>query len=131
MDGPPVRLMIDPDAVPKAYHTLIPVPLQWQVAVKAGADQDVALGGFKPVPVGEPVVWSHRMVVNCAKKSSKPCRTVDFQASFTPQGKPTTLKVHSTKYAPSRATRKSVYWTPRMDTAVFRSTKTTAIVPRS
>ena len=79
MDGPPMRLMIDPDAEPKAYYTPIPVPLHWQAAVKAGLDQDVALGVLEPVPVGEPVTWCHRMVV-CAKKNGKPRRTVDFQA---------------------------------------------------
>ena len=79
MDGPPMRLMIDPDAEPKAYHTPIPVPLHWQSAVKDGLDQDVALGVLEPVPIGEPVTWCHRMVV-CAKKNGKPRRTVDFQA---------------------------------------------------
>lgn len=79
MDGPPMRLMIDPNAEPKAYHTPIPVPLHWQTAVKAGLDQDVALGVLEPVPIGEPVTWCHRMVV-CAKKNGKPRRTVDFQA---------------------------------------------------
>ena len=74
-----MRLMIDPDAEPKAYHTPIPVPLHWQSAVKAGLDQDVALGVLEPVPIGEPVTWCGRMVV-CAKKNGKPRRTVDFQA---------------------------------------------------
>ena len=44
MNGPPMRLMIDPNAVSKAHHTSIPVPLHWQAEVKAGLDQDVALG---------------------------------------------------------------------------------------
>ena len=79
MNGPPMRLMIDPNAVPKAHHTPIHVPLHWQAEVKAGLDQDVALGVIEPVPIGEPVTWCHRMVV-CAKKNGKPRRTVDFQA---------------------------------------------------
>ena len=79
MEGEQMRLMIDPNAEPNAHHTPIPVPLHWQSEVKAGLDQDVALGVLEPVPVGEPVTWCHRMVV-CAKKNGKPRRTVDFQA---------------------------------------------------
>jgi hypothetical protein len=79
MEGVPMRLMVNPDAEPVVHHTPIPVPLHWQEEVKAGLDQDVALGVLEPVPVGEPVTWCHRMVV-CAKKNGKPRRTVDFQA---------------------------------------------------
>jgi len=79
MDGPPMKLMIDPDAEPVAYHTPVPVPLHWQNDVKAGLDQDVRLGVLEPVPIGEPVTWCHRMVV-CAKKTGKPRRTVDLQS---------------------------------------------------
>jgi len=60
MDGPPMRLMVDPDAEPVAHHIPVPVPIHWKEEVKAGLDQDVRL-----VPVGEPVTWCHRMVV-CA-----------------------------------------------------------------
>ena len=74
-----MRLMIDKNAEPVAHHTPIPVPLHWQDKVKAGLDQDVALGVIEPVPVGEPVTWCHRMVI-CAKKNGQPRRTVDFQA---------------------------------------------------
>ncbi len=41
MAGPPMRLMVDPDAKPVAHHTPVPVPLHWQDDVKAGLDQDV------------------------------------------------------------------------------------------
>ena len=78
MTGPPIKLMIDQDATPVAYHTPIPVPLHWQEEVKAGLDQDVRLGVIEPVPIGTPVTWCHRMVI-CAKKNGKPRRTVDFQ----------------------------------------------------
>ena len=78
MEGPPLHLMVDPDAEPVAHHTPIPVPLHWQEEVKKGLDQDVRLGVLEPVPVGEPVTWCHRMVV-CAKKNGKPRRTVDLQ----------------------------------------------------
>ena len=79
MEGPPMRLMIDPKAKPTAYHSPIPVPIHWQDDVKAGLDRDVRLGVLEPVPVGEPVTWCHRMVI-CAKKNGKPRRTIDFQS---------------------------------------------------
>ena len=94
MDGPPMKLMVDPDAKPVAYHTPVPVPLHWQEAVKAGLDQDVQLGVLEPVPVGEPVTWCHRMVV-CAKKNGKPRRTVDLQAL----NKHATRETHHTQSA--------------------------------
>ena len=78
MEGPPLRLMIDPAGKPVAFHSPIPVPLHWQEDVKAGLDQDTRLGVIEPVPVGDPVTWCHRMVI-CAKKNGKPRRTVDLQ----------------------------------------------------
>ncbi|MEW8309573.1 MAG: DDE-type integrase/transposase/recombinase [Candidatus Thiodiazotropha endolucinida] len=78
MAGPPMKLMVDSNAEPVAYHTPIPVPIHWRDTVKAGLDQDVRLGVIEPVPIGEPVTWCHRMVV-CAKKNGEPRRTVDLQ----------------------------------------------------
>ena len=78
MCGPPIRLMVNPDARPVAHHTPIPVPVHWQEAVKVGLDQDVRLGVLEPVHVGTPVTWCHKMVI-CPKKSGKPRRTVDLQ----------------------------------------------------
>ncbi|RLJ22718.1 hypothetical protein DJ031_00320, partial [bacterium endosymbiont of Escarpia laminata] len=92
MSGPPLQLMIDPDAKPFACHSPIPVPLHWRADVKAGLDRDVLLGVIEPVPVGEPVTWCHRMVV-CAKKDGKPRRTVDFQ----PLNKYATRETHHTQ----------------------------------
>ena len=79
MEGPPMKLMIEDDAKPVAYHSPLPVPLHWQEEVKRSLDSDVQLGVIEPVPVGEPVTWCHRMVI-CAKKNGKPRRTVDLQA---------------------------------------------------
>lgn len=62
-----MRLMVDPDAGQVAHHTPVPVPLHWQDQVKAGLDQDFALGVIEPVPVGKPLTWCHSMVV-CAKR---------------------------------------------------------------
>lgn len=79
MNGPPMRLMLDPHAEPTAYHKAIPVPIHWREKVKASLEQDVRLGVIEPVPIGEPVTWCHRMIV-CAKKNGEPRRTVDFRA---------------------------------------------------
>ena len=79
MDGPPLRLMVDKNATPSACHKAIPVPLHWMEKVKADMDRDVQLGVIEPVPVGEPVIWCHRMVVT-AKKNGDPRRTVDLQS---------------------------------------------------
>ena len=79
MEGPPLKLMVDPHAEPVAHHTPIPVPLHWQNQVKEGIDKDVRLGVLEPVPIGEPVTWCHRMVV-CPKRNGEPRRTVDLQA---------------------------------------------------
>ena len=78
MSGPHMRLMVDPNAKPVAFHTPIPVPVHAQEEVKAGLDQDVRLGVIEPVPVGTPVTWCARMVTQW-KKSGKHRRTVDFQ----------------------------------------------------
>ncbi|KAK3875216.1 hypothetical protein Pcinc_011499 [Petrolisthes cinctipes] len=79
MSGPPMRLLVDPNAKPVAYYTAIPIPVHWQDDVKACLDQDVQLIVIEPTPIDTPVTWCHRIVV-CAKKSGKPRRTVDFQA---------------------------------------------------
>ena len=92
MSGPPIRLMVDPDARPVAHHTPIPVPVHWQDEVKAGLDQDVRLGVIEPVPVGTPVTWCHKMVI-CPKKSGKPRRTVDLQ----PLNRHATRETHHTQ----------------------------------
>ena len=89
MSGPPLKLMIDPDATPFEYYTPIAVPLHWRADLKACLDCDVFLGVIEPVPVGEPVTWCHRMVV-CAKKDGKPRRTVEFQ----PLNKHATRETH-------------------------------------
>ena len=52
MEGPLMRLVIDPHVIPTAYHSPIPVPLHWQDEVIAGLDRDVRLGVLEPVPIG-------------------------------------------------------------------------------
>ena len=70
-----MRLMIDPDTVPVAHHTPVPIPLHWQEEVKAGLDQDVVLGVIEPVPVGD----QYPLVI-CAKKNGQPRHTINLQA---------------------------------------------------
>ena len=79
MSGPPMELMVDPEATPVAHNSPIPVALHFQEPVKAGLDMDVNLEVIENVPTGTPTEWCHRMVV-CPKKDGKPRRTVDFQA---------------------------------------------------
>ena len=78
MTGPPLRIMIDPNATPFAVHKPIPIPIHWQEDIYEGLKQDERLGVIEAVPVGTPVTWCHRMVV-VPKKSGKPRRTVDLQ----------------------------------------------------
>ena len=79
MSGPPMKLMVDPNATPVAHHKAIPVPLHFREKVKQDLDRDVRLGVLERVPTGFPTTWCHRMVV-CAKKDGTPRRTIDFQA---------------------------------------------------
>lgn len=110
MTGPPVKLMVDPEAKPVAVHTPIPVPMHWQAKVKAGLDRDVSLGVIEPVPIGEPVTWCHRMVV-CRKKNGEPRRTVDLQtlnAHCTRETHHTQSPFHQARAIPSNK-KKSVF----------------------
>ena len=118
MDGPPLRLMIDPNATPTAHHSPIPVPLHWQDEVRAGLDRDVRLGVLEPVPIGEPVTWCHRMVT-CAKKNGSLRRTIDLQ----PLNTHATRETHHTQSPFHQArsvphdTKKTVFdaWNPTGD----------------
>ena len=79
MEGPPLRLKIDPYAKPVACHKPIDVPIHWRDDVKAGLDQVCRMRVIEEVPIGTPATWCHRMVI-AAKKNGKPRRTVDLQA---------------------------------------------------
>ncbi len=78
MSGRPLTVHFRPEAVPKAFHTPIPVPHHWKEAVKADLDRDVRLGTIEPVPQGTPTLWCARAVV-VPKKDGTPRRTVDLQ----------------------------------------------------
>ena len=92
MEGPPMKLMIEENAMAVAHHTPVPVLIHWQERVNADIERDVALGVLVPVPIGEPATWCHRMVV-CAKKNGQLPRTVDFQ----PLNKYATRETHHTQ----------------------------------
>ena len=79
MSGPPMKLMVDPNAIPVAHHKAIPVPIHFKDKVKEDLDRDVRLDVIEPVPTGTPTTWCHKMVV-CAKQNGDPRRTIDFQA---------------------------------------------------
>ena len=93
MDGsPPLRIFIDDDATPVAVHTPSQVPLHWQHDVKRGLDRDCKLGVLEKVPVNDPVIWSHRMVIS-PKSDGSPRRVVDF----TPLNKFAPRQTHHTE----------------------------------
>ena len=71
MSGPPMKLMVDPNATPVTHHKAIPVPLHFKKRVKEDLDRDVLLGVLERVPTGTPTTWCHRMVV-CAKQDGTP-----------------------------------------------------------
>ena len=62
MDGPQLRLMVEPDAWPVAHHAPIPVPVHWQDDMKACLNRDIRLGVIEPVPIGKPVTWCQKIV---------------------------------------------------------------------
>ena len=77
MTGPEIYFHVDADAVPRAGHTPAPVPLHWLDAVKEQLESDVAMGVLEKVPIGEPSLWCHRMVIT-PKSDGSPRRTVDL-----------------------------------------------------
>ena len=78
MRGDPLPIRTDPDAIPVAAHSPIPVPLHWEECVKQDLDRNVARGVIEPVPINTPVTWCARMVV-VLKHDGTPRRTVDLQ----------------------------------------------------
>ena len=77
MTGPAMSLHVNPEAAPRSVHTPLPVPIDWQEAVKKQLDDDVNLGVLEKVPFGEPSLWCHRMILT-RKSNGTPRRTVDL-----------------------------------------------------
>ena len=78
MSGKPQHIHLQPDAVPHASHSPIPIPHNWKKEVKNQLDKDVEMGILRKAPVGEPTEWCMNMVT-VAKKDGSPRRTIDFQ----------------------------------------------------
>ena len=72
------HIHLQPNAVPYAVHSPIPVPHHEKATVKALLDLYVQRGIITPVPLGTPVVWCALMVIG-RKKDGSPRITVDFQ----------------------------------------------------
>ena len=77
MDGPPLEMHMEEQAVPRSCSTPLPLPLHWAEEVKNDIYRDEALGIIEDVPYGEPSPWCHRMVVT-RKHDGSPRRTVDL-----------------------------------------------------
>ena len=98
LEGPPLRLMIHPDAKPVACHTPIDVPIHWRDDVKAGLDQDCKMGVIEVVPVGTPVTWCHRIWLYVQRRTaSLGGRCICRHLTLTPTGILTTHRDTSTK----------------------------------
>ena len=72
-----MRLHVDKDAKPTAYHSPAIVPLHFREKVKDGLDADERLGVIERVPEGVPTTWLHRLVI-AVKPNGEPRRTVDL-----------------------------------------------------
>ena len=79
MSGQPLDVHFRPDALPKAFHTPIPVPHHLKDEVNAALDADVRLGTIERVPPGNPTICCSRIVV-MPNKNGSPHRPVDLQA---------------------------------------------------
>ena len=93
MEGPPLRLMIDPDAKPVACHTPIDVPIHWRDDVKAGLDQDCNMGVIEAVLSLGAIAWLSVQ----RRTASLGGRSIYRHSMFTPPGRLTTHRDPSTK----------------------------------
>ena len=92
VEGPPLRLHVDPQAEPTTVCSRAKVPIHWEDQVKDDLKRDEALGVIEKVPYGEPSTWCHRMVVT-RKDNGDPRRTVDLS----PLNKHCIREVHAMK----------------------------------
>ena len=92
MEGPPIRIHVDPNATPISLSKPAPVPLHWQEEVENDLNRDVAMDVLERVPLGEPTKWCFRMVVR-RKDNGSPRRTVDLS----PMNKFCEREVHGSK----------------------------------
>ena len=69
MKGEPLRLHVDPNAVPVAIHKPALVPIHWQDRVYADLERDVRIGVLERVDPNTPTTWCSRMVVTGSVQS--------------------------------------------------------------
>ena len=75
--SPPVKLIVEENAVPVACTKASSIPINWLEKIKEELDKDVRLGVIAPVPENIPVTWCSRMGI-VPKKSGEPRRVIDF-----------------------------------------------------
>ena len=78
MKTKPIKIHIDPYAVPNTAYTAGTVPIHWREEVSHQLKQDMAIGVIEPVPPGVPTTWQARMKV-VAKSDGSPRRAIDFR----------------------------------------------------
>ena len=59
----PLKLHVDPNAVPAAIHKPALVPIHWQDRVYADLERDVQIGVLEHIDPNTPTTWCSRMVV--------------------------------------------------------------------
>ena len=77
MEGPPIKILLNPEAKPVMYNTPATIPIHWMEDVKRKLEEDVRLGVIEQVPMGEKPTWCFRMVL-ARKEDGSPRRTVDL-----------------------------------------------------
>ena len=78
MKADPIRIHIDPDAVPKPAFTAATVPIHYREAVSEQIKQDLDRKVIERVGAGVPTIWQARMHV-VGKPDGTPRRTIDFR----------------------------------------------------
>ena len=73
-----MHIILRNDAVPCWHYRAHAILFQWHDAVEAQPLSMGSKGVLKKVPVGEPFMWCHPMVVVPKKASTEPRITVDF-----------------------------------------------------
>ena len=79
MKGPKMKIEISEDAIPAKRYKAYTIPYNFERKVKAELDSIESKGIIEKVPVGEPIVWCHPMIVVPKKGSDEPRLTVDLR----------------------------------------------------
>ena len=90
MEGPPMKLMIEENAMPVTHHTPFPVSIHWQEWVKADIERDIAQGALENL--------SHGAITRLYAPKNMASHEEQWTSSHwtnMPQGKPITPSPHS------------------------------------